>query len=64
MRKKFENGELSIEELEKLGLATFDDEYGEEGEFEMGEDYDSEEGGEKKAKHEWKRYKSKMYVNN
>lgn len=33
-RKKFENGELSLEELEKLGIATFDDDYGEEGEFE------------------------------
>lgn len=34
IRKKFENGELSLEELEKMGIATFDDDYGEEGELE------------------------------
>ena len=52
-REKFEKGELSIEELEKLGLTTFGAmDYGdEEGEFEV-EDYGSEdeEGGEKKPK--------------
>ena len=52
-RKKFENGELSLEELEKLGIATFDDDYGEEGEFEQDYgDEDSDEGGEKKQKKE------------
>jgi hypothetical protein len=51
-RRRFENGELSLEELEKMGIATFDDgEYGEEGELEQdSEEYDNEQGGEKKAK--------------
>ena len=53
IRKKFENGEISMEELEKMGIANFDDDYGEEGEAEEydAED-DAEEGGEKKAKQE------------
>ena len=51
VRKKFENGELSFEELEKLGIATFGD-YGEEGEHEQsyGEEDSDEEGGDKKPK--------------
>ena len=53
IRKKFENGELSLEELEKMGIANFGD-YGEEGEIEQYDDEedDDEEGGEKKAKHD------------
>ena len=50
-KRKFEAGEISLEELEKMGILGFDDEYGEEGELELDEDED-EEGGEKKAKQE------------
>ena len=50
-KKKFENGEISLEELEKMGIIGFNDDYGEEGELELDEDED-EEGGEKKAKQE------------
>ena len=49
-RKKFEAGEISLEELEKMGIMAFDDEYGEEGEHEQ--DESDEEGGEKKPKQE------------
>lgn len=31
-RRKFEAGEISLEELEKMGILGFDDDYGEEGE--------------------------------
>ena len=48
-RKKFENGEISLEELEKMGIMAFDD-YGEEGELEQ--DEEDEEAGEKKPKQE------------
>jgi hypothetical protein len=56
IKKKFENGELSLEELEKMGIATFGD-YGEEGEAEIygsedEDEDDDEEGGEKRAKNE------------
>ncbi len=53
-RKRFENGELSLEELQKMGITTFDEgEYGEEGEVEQDSDeYDDEQAGEKKAKHD------------
>jgi hypothetical protein len=53
IRERFEKGEISMEELEKMGIAQFDD-YGEEGEAEEidFDDEDDEEGGEKKAKQE------------
>jgi hypothetical protein len=49
IRKKFEKGELSLEELEKMGITNFGD-YGEEGELEQydGEEDSDEEGGDKK----------------
>lgn len=53
-RKKFENGELSMEDLKGLGILADGDEYGseddEEGEFENEEG--SEENGNKKQKTE------------
>jgi Leucine-rich repeat (LRR) protein len=50
IKKKFKNGELSLEELEKMGLINFAD-YGEEGEAELyGSEDEDEEGGEKRAK--------------
>lgn len=57
-RRRFENGELSLEELEKMGIATFDEgeDYGEEGEneqeYDAEDDDDSNQAGEKKAKHD------------
>ena len=54
-RRKFENGDLSLEELEKMGIATFADDYGEEGELEQsydGEEDSDQQGGEKKHKHD------------
>jgi hypothetical protein len=48
-RKKFENGELSVEDLKGLGLLA--DSYGSEDFMdEQGEEEQSEEGGEKRAK--------------
>lgn len=46
-RIKFQNGEISLEELEKMGMVAFDDD-GEEGEAEQSDE--ESEGGDKKQK--------------